>query len=367
MADAIALCRFWRNLISSNGDISAVVGFARWKRPTVAPLLWAGTAPVPFVRTIRRLPASGKVAIWKSRTSARLLSAIKRTGAEVVEVEDGFIRSSGLGAECVPPLSVLVDRLGIYLDPSRPSELEELLQNGTFSSDLLKRARQLRERIVESGLTKYGTGAEEAPHRRAGARTIFVPGQVEDDRSVISGGGEVQSNLELLRRVRLSTPDAFIIYKPHPDVEAGHRRGRVSDEEVLAFADEVIRDGSISSIMTIVDEVHVNTSLAGFEGLLRGKKVVTYGVPFYAGWGLTTDRGPVPSRRTAKRNLDELVAASLLLYPRYLDPVTRLPCPAEVLVTRLADVEFGASRGIIISFRRLQGRVNRAIARMWPH
>jgi capsule polysaccharide export protein KpsC/LpsZ len=30
------------------------------------------------------------------------------------------------------------------------------------------------------------------------------------------------------------------------------------------------------------------------------------------------------------------VAASLILYPRYLDPVTRLECPPEVLVERLA-------------------------------
>ena len=80
----------------------------------------------------------------------------------------------------------------------------------------------------------------------------------------------------------------------------------------------------------MVDEVHVNTSLAGFEALLRGKAVTTYGVPFYAGWGLTRDLGPVPARRTAKRSIDELVAAALLIYPRYLDPVTGLPCPAEV-------------------------------------
>ncbi len=94
----------------------------------------------------------------------------------------------------------------------------------------------------------------------------------------------------------------------------------------------------------MVDEVHVNTSLAGFEALLRGKAVTTYGVPFYAGWGLTRDLGPVPARRTAKRSIDELVGATLLMYPRYLDPVTGLPCPAEVVVERLSACDEPRSR-----------------------
>ena len=105
---------------------------------------------------------------------------------------------------------------------------------------------------------------------------------------------------------------------------------------------------------------HVNTSLAGFEALLRGKKVTTFGVPFYAGWGLTDDLGPVPARRTARRSLDELVAATLLMYPRYLDPVTGLPCPAEIIVARLSHDE-GRDPGLLVGMRRLQGKVMRRL------
>jgi capsular polysaccharide export protein len=75
--------------------------------------------------------------------------------------------------------------------------------------------------------------------------------------------------------------------------------------------------------------------LSGFEALLRGRRVVTHGRPFYAGWGLTEDRDP-PPRRGRRLSLDELVAAALILYPRYRDPVTGLPCPPEVLLERLA-------------------------------
>jgi capsular polysaccharide export protein len=117
----------------------------------------------------------------------------------------------------------------------------------------------------------------------------------------------------------------------------------------------------------MVDEVHVNTSLAGFEALLRSKPVTAHGVPFYAGWGVTRDLGSVPARRTARRSLDELVAAVLLLYPRYLDPVTGLPCPPEILIQRLSEGRGTAKPGAVVHLRRLQGRLKRRLAalRFW--
>jgi capsular polysaccharide export protein len=358
-AEAAELCGFWRRLIDSNRDISAAVGFAFWKRETVAPLLWGGS-DVPFVSTVRASKAGDRVAVWKSRTEKQTLARLERSAAELIEVEDGFIRSAGLGADCVPPLSIIVDRLGVYFDPSRPSELEEMLQNGRFTQELLDRARQLREVIVGSGLSKYGIGGTSAHPRRADRRRILVPGQVEDDRAVVSGGAGL-GNFDLLRRVREAAPDAYILYKPHPDIEAGHRKGRIADADCLTLADEIVRAESMSALLDVVDEVHVNTSLAGFEALLRKKPVTTHGVPFYAGWGLTTDLGPVPPRRTARRCLDELTAAALLLYPRYLDPVTKLPCPPEILVNRLSQLDYPKS-GALIMLRRLQGQFMRRVA-----
>jgi capsular polysaccharide export protein len=94
--------------------------------------------------------------------------------------------------------------------------------------------------------------------------------------------------------------------------------------------------------------------------------VTVHGVPFYAGWGLTIDRGPVPARRTARRTLDELVAAALLLYPRYLDPLTGLPCPAEVLVGRLAAAPpaLGLKARTVVAVRRAEGRVRAGLGRL---
>jgi len=363
LAKAIECCAFWRRLIDSNRNIDAAAGFAFWKRTTVAPLLWGGSESVPFVSNADAVGKADCVAVWRARAPSRLLSELERREVQLIEVEDGFIRSLGLGSDCVPPLSIVVDRLGAHFDPKRPSELEELLEGGDFSSEVLDRARCLRELIVASGLSKYSTGHKPLERRVADRRYILVPGQVEDDRAVVSGGAGLTSNLELIRRVRAEAPDAYLIYKPHPDVEAGHRTGAIADEPCLSLADEIMRNEPISALLNLVDEVHVNSSLAGFEALLRNKPVTTHGIPFYAGWGLTRDLAPAPVRRTAKRTLDELVAAVLLRYPRYLDPLTGLPCPPEVLVERLTNSAAGVSPdGIVVRLRRLQGRCRRGLA-----
>jgi len=363
----IALLSYWRELIDRNRPIVGAAGFAYWKKAAVEPLLWGGAEPVHFlsanVAALDAIPRSGALALWKSRVPPDFLRHAEQQDRDIFEVEDGFIRSAGLGADCVPPLSIVVDKVGVHFDPSGPSELENLLQHGEFSPTILERAERLRRLIIETGVSKYGVGGGVLDRPGGDRRHILVTGQVEDDRSVLSGGGDVAGNLDLLRRARAQEPNAYIIYKPHPDVEAGHRKGHVPQEQALAFANSIVRDAPISSLLEMVDAVHVLTSLAGFEALIRSKQVITHGVPFYAGWGLTTDLGVVPVRRTARRDVIEMVAAVLLLYPRYLDPVTALPCPPEVLVKRLV-AGIRKENWAIVSLRRLQGSARQKLSKM---
>lgn len=252
---------------------------------------------------------------------------------DVTRIEDGFLRSRGLGAQLVPPLSLVTDDQGIYYDPTRPSRLEDLIaKRETLRPDQDLRAERLVARIVSDGLSKYNLG-QDAPDLPPGHR-ILVPGQVEDDASVRLGTSSTRTNLDLLKEARRANPDAVLIYKPHPDVEAGLREGQIDAD---GLADIVIRNGDPATLLTQVQEVWTMTSLLGFEALLRGVQVTTLGAPFYAGWGLTTDLDSVPARRGARPSLMGLVHAALIDYPRYLDPVTGLPCPVEVIVDRLAS------------------------------
>lgn len=264
--------------------------------------------------------------VWASRAAEM---------QDVTRVEDGFLRSRGLGAELVPPLSLVTDDLGIYYDPTQPSRLEDwITARETLRPDQKLRADRLIERLLSDGLSKYNTGSA-APALPSGHR-VLVPGQVEDDASIRLGTSHTRTNLTLLRAARQANPDAVLIYKPHPDVEAGLRDGKIDAEE---WADVIAHDTDPATLLTQVDEVWTMTSLLGFEALLRGVRVTTLGAPFYSGWGLTTDLDAVPARRGARPSLAGLVHATLIDYPRYFDPVTGQPCPVEIAVERLARAD----------------------------
>jgi capsular polysaccharide export protein len=361
-AAALDVAAEWRRVTTANRRIGACTGMSFWKRRRMRALLHDGERAPPHRATARGAVHAARpraVAAWSSRHPPHLAERCGTAGIGLLRVEDGFIRSRGLGSGFLPPCSIIADASGIYYDPSRPSDLETMLLQTAFAPALLGRARALARRLVAEGITKYGAGATAlALPPRDGRRRILVPGQVADDLSVVHGGAGIAGNLALLARVRAANPDGFIIYKPHPDVEAGHRAGWISDESAAAHADLIAKQAPIIALIEAADEVHVLTSLAGFEALLRGRKVVTYGQPFYAGWGLTEDHAPV-ARRCRRLTLDELCAATLLLYPRYIDPVTELPCGPELLLDRLAEPALWRPT-LLMRLRQLQGQM-----RLW--
>ena len=315
---------------------SVCVGFSRWKRRSARQFLTGVGGAPRFVSDLGRADAlaaarGGRVVVWGSRDAS---ADGPPPRAPLVRAEDGFLRSVGLGASFVAPASLVFDDAGIYYDPRQASRLEILAETTAFDPALLARAARLRETIVTRGLSKYNDAGERRLVFPEGRLRILVPGQVEDDASVRLGSPEVRTNLDLLRRVRARWPDAHVIYKPHPDVDAGYRRGRIPDEIARSLADQIVTDVSMASVLSQVDRVETMTSLTGFEALLRGLAVATHGLPFYAGWGLTEDLLPCP-RRTRRLGIDELVAATLILYPRYVDTQSGLPCPVEVVVDRL--------------------------------
>jgi capsular polysaccharide export protein len=263
---------------------------------------------------IHRAPSPGAAALAWGATSVASCFA---------RVEDGFIRSVGLGADLVRPLSWVFDTRGIYFDATQPSDLEWLLQNKQFNTAELNRAAALRQHLISAGLTKYNVGTRAWHRPSTTQRVVLVAGQVETDASIRWGSHTVQTNADLLQAVRQRCPDDYLIYKPHPDVLAGLRAGSVQSNRVRQWCDEVVTDANMADLFTQVDAVHVMTSLAGFEALLRGIPVTCYGTPFYAGWGLCTEPNVLPSaqaRRVRRLTLEQLVAATLIDYPCYLHP-----------------------------------------------
>lgn len=322
-----------------------VLGIKPWKRWQIDCFLSLDRVAIHYAdspqQALRRQARDGGcIIVWAGREPDSLAASAAAQGAQLIRIEDGFLRSAGLGSNHIGGASLVIDPDGIYFDARRPSRLENLLQYGEPDQALLQRAARLREFLVQESVTKYNVGTRQPipvgiENHRRDRRTILVPGQVENDASLRLGAPQIHRNLELLQRVREAEPQTWIIYKPHPDIEAGTRPGKLADQQILRFADEIARNISITALYPRVHAVHTMTSLAGFEALLRGVPVTTWGQPFYAGWGLTDDRLPI-ARRTRRISLDALVAAALLQYPLYADLKTRRACSAEEVAAALA-------------------------------
>ncbi|MFZ1387987.1 MAG: capsular polysaccharide biosynthesis protein [Thiolinea sp.] len=323
VADYIALQNYYSTL---NSGSLYCFGFTFWKQNYIRRFLHAPNNKIHFVwkkqaALKHRFNKKSQLAVWGERAATEVEALAKEFDTVIWRVEDGFIRSVGLGSDYNPPLSLVVDQRGIYYDPNQPSDLENYLQNSNFPPKLLNRASVLRNRLLQNRLSKYNLGIEsvaDAIKAAQGQLIVLVPGQVEDDVSIRKGCIDIADNTALLKAVRVAKPDAYVIYKPHPDVVSGNRKGKVDASILKEYSDLVLEDASIPDCLDAIDEVHTMTSLVGFEALLRGKQVACYGLPFYAGWGLTTDRHSV-ARRNRRLHLDELVAATLILYPRYIN------------------------------------------------
>lgn len=339
--DIIRILALQRKYNDINRDGAACVHFSRWKRPHAKAYLQSTSDNVRFFsspyRAVRHAQRHGKKLVaWSSKISEDLVRQCESLQVPLVRMEDGFLRSSGLGSDYYCPYSLVLDDLGIYYDPSRQSRLECILQTYEFSADMLSRARCLREYIVRQGITKYNWSSNPVIDLPKDKLVILIPGQVDDDASVLSGCGELRTNIDLIRKVRASNDCAYIVYKPHPDVIRKNRKGSLSQNIVMDYVDAIVENVGIHHLFGIVDEVHTLTSLAGFEAMLRTVPVHVYGQPFYAGWGLTTDELPF-ERRSRTLALDELIAGALIVYPTYYDWVSGQFCTPEDICYRLQD------------------------------
>jgi capsular polysaccharide export protein len=221
-------------------------------------------------------------------------------GLPVIRLEDGFIRSLGLGVQDCSPLSIVVDHFGIYYDASVPSTLECLVKDKAGNQPLAAEAQAMMRAIVDNDLSKYNQAPPfVVPDIMPEA--VLVVDQTFGDMSVTKGNAGPESFQQMLKAAKQENPRAEIWVKVHPDVLCGKKTGYFtnlkSDSRVRMFAEDV----SPQSLLRHMQKVYVVTSQYGFEALLAGKPVVCFGQPWYAGWGLTDDRHPKASELAARR------------------------------------------------------------------
>jgi capsular polysaccharide export protein len=305
-----------------------LVGFSWWKRAFMQRFAAKFSNKLCFVSIPpKTVKACEQVLVWGAKYP-ELTSCIR--------VEDGFIRSSGLGANLSLPSSLSFDHTGIYFDARQASDLENLLNHYELAIDERLRANTLLSLLQASGVSKYNVGSVSAVSFDNGAKPIMlVVGQVDGDASIVTGSSTIKSNEALIYAVKTANPKAYIVYKPHPDVVSGNRQGLVTQQCTDDCIDKVLTHHSLIQLYPHIDALHTMTSLSGFEALIRGVVVHTWGQPFYAGWGVTQDHYP-PLRRSIKRTVEELVFISVALYPDYIDWDTGLNISPETLIKQLS-------------------------------
>ena len=355
-------------------------GFSRWKHGYTRPFfdeikpsnlffinpLFSSHKNLSEKKGLLKNKSKSAIYIWGRRDFAEIEQIAKENAIPVYRVEDGFVRSVSLGSDLTRPYSLVVDSQGIYFDPTQSSDLEQLLNEYDFQthSNLIQLAEQAKSYILDKKLSKYNVYEDVYLDFPANKKIILVPGQVADDAS-IQYGAQGMTNLALLQAVRNSNSEAHIVFKPHPDVLVGNRAGHIEPDEALQFCNQIVTKVGIDSVLVKADEVHTMTSLVGFEALMRGKKVVTYGLPFYAGWGLTEDR-QVCSRRVRKLSLLELIAGTLLIYPRYISPQNKQLCDLASVFKGLEEEKRRLEHDWIYSFKvNLRNKVIRIILKLF--
>ena len=363
MVSALESADLFKQRHMENASLSFCTGAQSWNHQSINALFSGAGGPVTFCKSAqeaveRATEKGGRVISWAARTDQETIDACTSKGVPLIRIEDGFLRSVGLGAGLAKGASLVVDNLGIHFDPSCPSRLEHLLQTYEFSEEELTRAAQLKAAIVKARVSKYNVGKSGTFAFPQDRKIILVPGQVADDAAIrksisdtIKSVHTVNVNESLLKLARQRNPDAFIVFKPHPDVETGLRKGVVPAEILNQNADFVAKKTDIVDLIDACDQVETFSSLAGFEALMRDVSVTVHGLPFYAGWGQTTDLSHC-ARRTRVRTVEEIVFLAYAVYSRTIDPHTLLPCSPEFLITRLTSQRKSSFNWLITTAKR---------------
>ena len=256
-----------------------------------------------------------------------------------IALEDGFLRSLDLGCKGAQPLSLVVDHASIYYDATEPSELETLLNSSDWETPALSdSARCAMENIKRYHLSKYNHAPDISSDLWGNAPSphVLVLDQTVGDASVSLGMASDASFKAMLDEALSLYPLENIRVKTHPDVIAGKKRGFLADYAKSHGVQVISLDCSPISLLSQADVVYTVTSQMGFEALMLGKEVHCFGMPFYAGWGLTIDKQTCP-RRTRKRSIEEVFAAAYMLYARYVNPIREERCDIYETISLLAE------------------------------
>ena len=293
------------------------------------------------------LPYFDLLCIWgfpSGFVKARFLKEAIIGEKPLIYLEDGFIRSivpvnnKKVAEKYRIGHSIIIDNRGLHINAKWESRLENLLNsNIELTQEQLQRSRKLINSIVKNKISKYNHRPIFAPQIGSeGRKKVLVIDQVEGDQSIYYGLANEETFANMLHSAIKENPEADIIVKTHPATKGFSKNGfyqSLEDKKIYKITYEI----NPISLLEYVDKVYVCTSQMGFEAVLCGKEVHVFGMPFYAGWGVTTDRQTC-ARRTRGRTVEELFYIIYIMYSKYISYKTETICEIEQVIQDILEL-----------------------------
>ncbi|XHC10763.1 hypothetical protein ABWH98_25080 [Labrenzia sp. ac12] len=309
--------------------------------------------------TACRLPPLGlgvdAIAGWGHKPTADRAREIARLqGIPYIAFEDGFLRSISPGTS-EKPLSMVMDRTGIYYDARQPSDLEAMVRKRASSPQPLAQIRLSMENLRKSRLSKYNNSkildasALQLKASRPEDRVLVVD-QTAGDASIAGAMASEDTFAEMLDAAATENPGAEIIVRVHPEARLGRKSGHFGYERLQEIAKARPEVGKALktdllrltaepinpwSLLEACSTLYCVSSQLGFEGVMAGCAVHCFGASFYNGWGLTSDRSKKKINGREKVSIEVLFAAVYLDYVKYIDHEERKISTYEDTVRRL--------------------------------
>jgi len=321
----------------------------------ISNLAAAPNMPGLFSKTLTAWPdieVAKCILIWGSSLvypQAEIVSHAVTHDKPVVLAEDGFLRSADtwcnqeIDKKYTNGISFTFSTDAHYFDATRSTLMERLINDKSlvFSPEELARARKCIDFITENFLTKYNHQPIYFPEiGTPGRKKVLVIDQSYGDFSISKGLADDKTFECMLEAAINENPDADIIIKTHPDTMTSgtsRAKGYYSSYQAHDNVYKITTPINPIALLKTCDKVYVCTTQFGFEALMCGKEVHVFGMPFYAGWGLTKDRISCP-RRTNSRTLEEVFYIAYILYSHYVNPKTNQRCEIEEAMDYLLEL-----------------------------
>lgn len=272
-----------------------------------------------MARNFSKFPPHAFVS-WGTAQKQMLTNYAARKSIPVWKGEDGLLRQNDARLQSSRASSLNIDVAALFSDLTQSAALEGLISEvaSKHDSSLIERAKRSMAIISFFALSKHSAD-QRAKLKRivpSDQRRVLIIGQMEADASIVPESRVHYSNSDIVRIARDENPGAEIIYLPLREGGDEPHKGFAKLRDIASLCTIIPADYDLDSVLESVDHVYTISSLLGFEALTKGRKVSVFGNPFYAGWGLTDDRLPMPDR-TARPTLEEVFAAAYILHSKY--------------------------------------------------